>query len=146
MANPSFGALSNNRTMLYFVEEGQEGQVRSFRRNAANASITEINALSSQGENPCHLSLSPNEWKILSLPWIRNNKHTSANFDRIALNSATTEAGENLLGSAEVRVQIRIVFGQPLNRAVNIRLNFLQEISEFPGTHGINQGVIALRH
>ena len=61
MKNPSFGALSDNRSLLYFAEEGQEGQVRSFKRNSANASVTEINALSSQGENPCHLSLSPNE-------------------------------------------------------------------------------------
>ena len=61
MKNPSFGALSNDATRMYFVEEGQEGQVRSFRQNSENASITEINALSSQGENPCYLSLSPNE-------------------------------------------------------------------------------------
>jgi hypothetical protein len=38
---------------MYFVEEGREGQVRSFRQNSENASMTEINALSSQGENPC---------------------------------------------------------------------------------------------
>jgi 6-phosphogluconolactonase len=61
MKNPSFGALSNDGTLLYFVEEEQEGHVRSFKRNSANASIAQINALSSQGENPCHLSLSPNE-------------------------------------------------------------------------------------
>lgn len=61
MNNPSFGAVSHDGTRLYFVEEGQQGQVRSFKRNLANASITAINVLSSQGENPCYLSLSPNE-------------------------------------------------------------------------------------
>lgn len=61
MKNPSFAALNNTKTILYFVEEGREGQVRSFNRGSANAPITQINALSSQGENPCYLSLSPDE-------------------------------------------------------------------------------------
>lgn len=61
LENPSFGTLSNDATRMYFVEEGPEGQVRSFKRNSESASITVINALSSQGENPCYLALSPNE-------------------------------------------------------------------------------------
>jgi len=61
MKNPSFGTQNNDGTLLYFVEEQQQGYVRSFKRNAENASITPINAHSSQGQNPCHLSLSPSE-------------------------------------------------------------------------------------
>jgi len=61
MKNPSFGTVSNDGTQLYFVEEGQQGQVSSFKRNSANATLTQINALSSQGANPCHLSLSPDQ-------------------------------------------------------------------------------------
>ena len=61
MKNPSFGAMSSDATRMYFVEEGREGQVRSFKQNFENASITEVNALSSQGADPCYLSLSPNE-------------------------------------------------------------------------------------
>ncbi len=61
MKNPSFGALRKDATRMYFVEEGRAGQVRSFGKSAENTSITEINALSSQGEHPCYVSLSPNE-------------------------------------------------------------------------------------
>jgi 6-phosphogluconolactonase len=75
MNNPSFGALSSDATRMYFVEEGPEGQVRSFRQNFENASITEINTLSSQGENPCYLSLSPNgstlRWPIIAAVTLR---------------------------------------------------------------------------
>ena len=60
MMNPSFGVMSSDATRMYFVEEGQKGQVRSFKRNSENASITQINTLSSQGEDPCYLSVSPN--------------------------------------------------------------------------------------
>ena len=88
MMNPSFGVVSSDATRMYFVEEGQKGQVRSFKRNSENASITQINTLSSQGEDPCYLSLSPNE-KHLAVA-----NYSSGNVAVFKLNDAGALVGE----------------------------------------------------
>ncbi len=55
--NPSYLALSADRTRLYAVDELEEGAVSAFRRDAATGALERINGQSTGGAHPCYLSL-----------------------------------------------------------------------------------------
>lgn len=64
VANPSFlvlgaggDALYAGERYLYAVNEGQEGKVTAFSRDAATGELTLINSQSSHGVDPCYVSL-----------------------------------------------------------------------------------------
>jgi 6-phosphogluconolactonase len=54
--NASYLAIASDQQHLYSVSEGADGQVVSFRINKATLELTRMNAQSSQGNHPCHLS------------------------------------------------------------------------------------------
>jgi 6-phosphogluconolactonase len=55
--NPSYLALSTDRTRLYAVDELEEGAVSAFRRDPATGALERINGQPTGGAHPCHLSL-----------------------------------------------------------------------------------------
>jgi 6-phosphogluconolactonase len=56
--NPSFLAIHSEQQYLYSVNEGNEGEVVSFRMDKTSKQLTRINAQSSQGQHPCHMSVN----------------------------------------------------------------------------------------
>ncbi len=59
VTNPSFIAIHPNNQYLYAVTEDSsgEGAVSAFEIDHATGKLTELNQVSSQGSNPCHLNL-----------------------------------------------------------------------------------------
>jgi len=55
--NPSFLTLDPNRRFLYAVNENPAGTVSSFRIDQATKQLTFLNQQSSQGADPCHLTV-----------------------------------------------------------------------------------------
>ncbi|MFM0724770.1 lactonase family protein [Paraburkholderia strydomiana] len=72
--NPSFLVVSRDRRFVYAVNElpgddgpaTQRGGVSAFRFDAAQGQLTFLNKVSSDGNDPCYLSLSPDEKYLLS--------------------------------------------------------------------------------
>ncbi len=64
IANPSFVLASKDGKKVFSLEEEagiQGGKVLSFARNPQSNELTLIDQDDSQGDHPCHISLSPNE-------------------------------------------------------------------------------------
>ncbi|GAB2481498.1 lactonase family protein [Algoriphagus taiwanensis] len=64
IANPSFVIASKDGKTVYSLEEEagiQGGNVLTFSRNGEDNSLTLLDQDASQGDHPCHISLSPNE-------------------------------------------------------------------------------------
>ena len=64
IANPSFVIATQDGKIVYSLEEEsgiQGGNVLSFSRNPNDNSLTLLDQDESQGDHPCHISLSPNE-------------------------------------------------------------------------------------
>lgn len=64
IANPSFVIATKDGKIVYSLEEEagiQGGNVLSFSRNPSDNSLTLLDQEESQGDHPCHISLSPNE-------------------------------------------------------------------------------------
>jgi 6-phosphogluconolactonase len=70
VANPSFlvlgeRALYAGERYLYAVNEGQEGKVTAFARDAETGELQLLNSQSSQGVDPCYVSLAPGGRHVL---------------------------------------------------------------------------------
>lgn len=64
IANPSFVIATQDGKIVYSLEEEsgiRGGNVITFSRNAEDNSLTLLDQDASQGDHPCHISLSPNE-------------------------------------------------------------------------------------
>ncbi|GMQ29467.1 lactonase family protein [Algoriphagus confluentis] len=64
IANPSFVMATQDGKTVYSLEEEagvQGGNVLTFARNPEDNSLTLLDQDASQGDHPCHISLSPNE-------------------------------------------------------------------------------------
>lgn len=64
IANPSFVIASKDGKTVYSLEEEagiQGGNVLTFSRNEEDHALTLLDQDASQGDHPCHISLSPNE-------------------------------------------------------------------------------------
>jgi 6-phosphogluconolactonase (cycloisomerase 2 family) len=58
--NPSWIALHPNKRFLYAVNEGDKsGSVTAFAVDSSSGSLRQLNAVSSHGSAPCHLSFDP---------------------------------------------------------------------------------------
>lgn len=67
--NPSFVTASKNRESVFSVQEINTvpgGNVESFQRNAETGMLSKVDELPSFGDDPCYLSLSPDE-KMLAV-------------------------------------------------------------------------------
>ncbi|WP_094780005.1 lactonase family protein [Paraburkholderia ribeironis] len=72
--NPSFLVVSRDRRFVYAVNElpgdngpaTQRGGISAFRFDAARGQLTFLNKVSADGNDPCYLSLSPDEKHLLS--------------------------------------------------------------------------------
>jgi 6-phosphogluconolactonase len=72
--NPSFLVVSRDRRFVYSVNElpgdngpaTQRGGLSAFRFDAARGQLTFLNKVSSSGNDPCYLSLSPDEKYLLT--------------------------------------------------------------------------------
>lgn len=56
--NASFLAIDADQHYLYSVNESNDGEVVSFRIDEATKELTRINAQSSRGKHPCHISVN----------------------------------------------------------------------------------------
>jgi 6-phosphogluconolactonase len=63
--NPSFLALDPGRRFLYAVNEKPEGAVSSFRIDRKTGELAFVNQQSSQGADPCHLSVESGGKSVL---------------------------------------------------------------------------------
>ncbi|HEY2607403.1 lactonase family protein [Paraburkholderia sp. RL18-103-BIB-C] len=72
--NPSFLVVSRDRRFVYAVNElpgdngpaTQRGGISAFRFDAAQGQLTFLNKVSADGNDPCYLSLSPDEKYLLT--------------------------------------------------------------------------------
>lgn len=64
--NPSFLQYSVEKGMLYYVEEIAAGTVNSVEISTKDGTFGRISTLSTQGGAPCHITLSPEQRKILA--------------------------------------------------------------------------------
>ncbi|WP_086480129.1 lactonase family protein [Oceanospirillum sanctuarii] len=60
LTNPSFLTLNCNRTRLYTVH-GDGSEVSAFKIDSSSGRLSHLNTESTQGNNPVHLALSPDE-------------------------------------------------------------------------------------
>ena len=60
--NAGFLAISNSRKYLYAVASGEHGQkIVAYKINHNTGDLTEINRQDCGGQNPCHVSVGPND-------------------------------------------------------------------------------------
>ncbi|MGJ7515188.1 lactonase family protein [Pseudomonas baetica] len=59
LVNPSFLTFDNSQTHLYCVH-GDQSEVSSFAIDSKSGVLTKLNTVSTQGKNPVHLSVDPN--------------------------------------------------------------------------------------
>ncbi|MBK8505043.1 MAG: lactonase family protein [Saprospiraceae bacterium] len=59
--NPSFLTYDKKRQYVYAVNEGQSGQVSSFKWNDDRSGLVAVNQQSSEGSSPCHIELNDRE-------------------------------------------------------------------------------------
>lgn len=58
ITNPSFLVANDDHTRLYAVSEQGEGTVVSYEVNPGDGKLTELARISTEGADPCHVSLS----------------------------------------------------------------------------------------
>jgi len=63
--NPSFLALDPGKRFLYAVNENPEGTVSSFQIDRETGDLSFVNQQSSQGADPCHLSIDSSGQSVL---------------------------------------------------------------------------------
>ncbi len=64
ISNPSFGVYDNVNQRFYSVGETNAGSVTSYDWDHQLKQLHGINTLLSQGDNPCHIALSPGQNKL----------------------------------------------------------------------------------
>ena len=71
--NPSFLALDPQRRFLYAVNETPTGSVSSFRIDPTTKQLTPLNQQSSQGADPCHLTVDQHGRSLLVANYTSGN-------------------------------------------------------------------------
>jgi 6-phosphogluconolactonase len=93
--NPSYLVVSPDQRFVYAVNElhgcgNEQGAVSAFRFDAASGALTFINKVSSLGEDPCYLSLSPDGQNLFV-----------ANYSSGSLSALAVQADGSLAGPVE---------------------------------------------
>ena len=96
--NPSFLAVSGNQKFVYAVNEnadstGKGGGVTSFSFNKKNGSLTQLSRQSSEGNNPCYISVDQTG------KWVIAGNYSSGNFSILPVSI------KGILGKAKQVIQ-----------------------------------------
>ncbi len=97
--NPSFIAYSRNRRYIYAVNENLGGSVSSFKIKE-NGHLNFLNKVSSNGENPCHISINKQGNKAV----VSNYSSGSASIYSIARDGKLNEASQIFNYNTEEKV------------------------------------------
>ena len=98
--NPSYLVVSPDEKFVYAVNElhgcgNEQGSVSAFRFDAASGALTFINEVSSVGEDPCHVSLSPDGQSLFV-----------ANYSGGSLSALAVQADGSLAGPVETLTHV----------------------------------------
>ncbi len=96
--NPSFLAVSGNQKFVYAVNEnadstGKGGGVTSFSFNKKNGTLTQLSRQSSEGNNPCYISVDQTG------KWVIAGNYSSGNFSILPVSI------KGILGKAKQVIQ-----------------------------------------
>lgn len=72
-SNPSYLAITKDRTKVFSVNENEDGSVSSFKWNAAKSMLERIGEQSSKGYSPCYIELNHKENLLATANYVTGN-------------------------------------------------------------------------